>query len=455
MLTKPSLLRFRVRVDSGDEIFSDEVDDSHDNRWQIKVPNPNQDDNEEDPLLSVRLFNPGYSGPCCSVLGSFILRDSTGKKFLEKDFITDSVNSTKTIEDSVNSTKTIEVSVMLGKRSVILANNILLAGTTLLIDVFLQVEAQVPQYFGPHSKGMVELLDNNDRTHADVCFQVDGELFHAHKAILALKKSEILYSSVCEQPSNSDSPLVITGICKDIFRIVLRAVYEELPSKEKFMHSAQDILDAANRFHMTELKIVAETEVVCSLGVTAKNALDWAMFAKDKECPLIKEYALSICAARSADLFDTDDWKTFSGNQHLVEDLMCEMAQTSWRSDISVMHLRNLLHEKGEELDGSKETLFSRLSEDMLTSLVREKNLEGKRKRPDTDGNSARSNEDEESDDSNPPLMVGHRRRLRFRNLGEMEQAVLDDGVPHEDSESEDASFAAELDDSFAAGLGG
>ena len=91
----------------------------------------------------------------------------------------------------------------------------------------------------------------------------------------------------------------------------------------------------------------------------------------------------------------------------------------------------------------------------MLTSLVREKSLEGKRKRPDTDGNSARSNEDEESDDSNPPLMVGHRRRLRFRNLGEREQAVLDDGVPHEDSESEDASFAAELDDSFAAGLGG
>ena len=433
MLTKPSLLRFRVRVDSGDEIFSDEVDDSHDNRWQIKVSVANQDDDEEDPLLSVRLDNPGYSGPCCNVLGSFILRDSNEKNFLEKDFKTDTVNATKTIE----------VSVMLGKRSVILANNILLAGTTLLIDVFLQMEAQVPQYFGPHSKDMVKLLD--DSTYADVFFQVDGELFHAHKNILALKKSEILYSSVCGQPSTSDSPLEITGVRKDIFRIVLRAVYEELPSKEKIMHSAQDILDAANRFHMTELKIVAETEVVCSLGVTTKNALDWAMFAEDKECPLIKEYALSICAARSADLFDTDDWKTFSGNQHLVEDLMCEMAQTSWRSDISVMHLRNLLHEKGEELDGSKETLFSRLSEDMLTSLVREKNLEGKRKRPDTDGNSARSNEDEESDDSNPPLMVGHRRRLRFRNLGEREPAESDSGEPPEEEEFEEDSLGLGL----------
>ena len=113
MLTKPSLLRFRVRVDSGDEIFSDEVDDSHDNRWQIKVSVANQDDDEEDPLLSVRLDNPGYSGPCCNVLGSFILRDSNEKNFLEKDFKTDTVNATKTIE----------VSVMLGKRSVILANN--------------------------------------------------------------------------------------------------------------------------------------------------------------------------------------------------------------------------------------------------------------------------------------------------------------------------------------------
>ena len=81
----------------------------------------------------------------------------------------------------------------------------------------------------------------------------------------------------------------------------------------------------------------------------------------------------------------------------------------------------------------------------MLTSLVREKSLEGKRKRPDTDGNSARSNEDEESDDSNDAFMVGHRRRRRFRSMGEREPAVLDDGDPHEEAESEDDSFAAGL----------
>ncbi|KAL7549018.1 hypothetical protein ACHAWF_012285, partial [Thalassiosira exigua] len=178
-------------------------------------------------------------------------------------------------------------------------NNIL-SGGAFIFDVLLQIKPEAQPQYGSLAEGMFELLDDNE--FADVLFDVDDEKFHAHKAILKMKSSVLL--DFCEG-GNVESPITIDGIEPDIFRVVLRYVYgKEVPNEEMTKKSAKEILDAANR-----LGVVQE--------ISRSNG------------GLIRELTKAL-----------NNVKT-----------------------VSVIDLRKQLHEKGLDLDGSKEMLISRLEE--------------------------------------------------------------------------------------------
>ncbi|KAL9187271.1 hypothetical protein ACHAXT_001374 [Thalassiosira profunda] len=101
------------------------------------------------------------------------------------------------------------------------------------------------------------------------------------------------------------------------------------------------------------------------MAIRGSNLIDWLLFADAKTCPLIKEYAMALFRLRPKD---------FLSNGRLTESpsLMQELLVASSDNDerlggtakaMSVDELRKALHEKGLDVDGSKEMLVARLQD--------------------------------------------------------------------------------------------
>ncbi|CAO2202601.1 unnamed protein product [Urochloa humidicola] len=104
-------------------------------------------------------------------------------------------------------------------------------------------------------KHLGTLLDSTDG--ADVSFTIDGETFHAHRAVLAAPspvfKAELL-GSMAEATMSSITPLDITPAT---FRVMLRFMYTDvLPELGDCpTETLQDLLAAADRYALDRLKL--------------------------------------------------------------------------------------------------------------------------------------------------------------------------------------------------------
>ncbi|KAL7529113.1 hypothetical protein ACHAWF_002844 [Thalassiosira exigua] len=211
---------------------------------------------------------------------------------------------------------------------------------------------------------MLRLLESEQD--ADVSFRVGTVVFAAHKLILRMN-SQILFDFSGQL--DDGSPISIDGITPAVFRAILRYIYgEEVPNVTGSTEHHSDVLDAANRFGVVGLKLAVETNLVESMAVTFDNAVDWLIFSDSKACPLLKEYALSVCTARAMDILDHDCFQKLKESPRLMEELMRELAKASNNNDrfddgssTSVNSLRKQLREKSLDMDGSKEMLISRL----------------------------------------------------------------------------------------------
>jgi len=150
----------------------------------------------------------------------------------------------------------------------------------------------------------------------------------------------------------------------------------------------KDIIEAANRFGVVDLKLAVETALVELLVITVQNVMDYLLFADAKTCPLLKEYAISFFVTRASDLLASEESKRkLRDAPELMEELMIAITkdremfkerskagkamvrdrnqvlfhQPATSNRATVGELRRRLDERGLDVDGSKEILVSRL----------------------------------------------------------------------------------------------
>ena len=268
-------------------------------------------------------------------------------------------------------------------RSVILdkSQNILDSKGTLTVIV--SMEEEPTTVFVPKNPLVKMVKDKfNDQNTADVCFEVGSAdkkkgkkkksktsvSFFAHRLILEMCAP--MLATICE---SNDSGGRVTASVDDIkpqiFHYLLSYVYGRTIPKEALKNHAKDIIDAANKYSIVNLKLTAEAAYVESTDINLDNAMDNLQYADSKNLALLKEAVMNFLAENHHEAAAHISFSDFPG--HIVKDLLIAFGSYSKKgpsgsnvdelTTLSVSALRRKLDKMGEDVDGSREAMIEEI----------------------------------------------------------------------------------------------
>ena len=257
---------------------------------------------------------------------------------------------------------------------------------TLIVEVHMRKNKQgqrsapfVPE--NPSSRNTLREFGNEET--ADIKFEVGGAVqsgagrrkrgktstttFHAHHLIL--RRNAPALADMCK-PGDS-APTVISNVRPEIAKHLLYYCYGGEIGEEDLQSNAKEIIEAADRFDIVNLKLEAEACYVDTVELTLDNIIEVVTYADSKNLALLKEHCMDFLVGHD-DKGEIVEKISFDGMpSRLVTDLMVAMARSERRSSrgdklstMRVSELRRLAHEKGLGVDGSREMLIASLRDD-------------------------------------------------------------------------------------------
>ena len=220
----------------------------------------------------------------------------------------------------------------------------------------------------PLVKNMMKMF--NDEEYADMVFEVSCDRdeessepsdnrtkmaptkFYAHRLVLK-DGAPILFNL------SGVGNARITDVDPAIFECLLLHVYGGKAKDEDLKKNAQAIIDAADKYGAIYLKLEAEASLVSTTDFTIDNVKDLLLYADERNCALLKEAAMDFLVKNKDEVLEN---VTFGGL--VLGDLMTDLlAAFEMKEDMRVSALRKTLHEKGLDVDGSREAMIARLRE--------------------------------------------------------------------------------------------
>ncbi|KAL7451318.1 hypothetical protein ACHAWC_003144 [Mediolabrus comicus] len=271
------------------------------------------------------------------------------------------------------------------------SKNILDSDGTLTVGVSMKEESStvfVPK--NPLLKTIRRMFLGEDT--ADLCFEFRSadakkgkkkrakilEKFHAHSLILKTGAPMLANLFDLDDRNYRNGKLAkatITDVKADIFRHLLFYVYGGSVPEEELKTHAKDIIDAAYRYSIVNLKLEAEAAYVKSTKITMDNVMDNLLYADAKNCALLKEAVMNFL---SANHYEASEKISFNDNvpEHLMKDLLVAVGSISNSkkvavdelSTLSVSDLRRKLAEKGLDVDGSREAMIESIKDNATDS---------------------------------------------------------------------------------------
>jgi hypothetical protein len=254
---------------------------------------------------------------------------------------------------------------------------------------------------------------------ADVCFEFRSadakkgkkkrakilEKFHAHSQILKTGAPMLANLFDLDDRNYRNGKLAkatITDVKADIFRHLLFYVYGGSVPEEELKTHAKDIIDAAYRYSIVNLKLEAEAAYVKSTKITMDNVMDNLLYADAKNCALLKEAVMNFL---SANHYEASEKISFNDNvpEHLMKDLLVAVGSISNSkkvavdelSTLSVSDLRRKLAEKGLDVDGSREAMIESIKDNATDSDDDDNNGDDDDNDVDGDDDNGEDNEDD------------------------------------------------------------
>ena len=219
----------------------------------------------------------------------------------------------------------------------------------------------------------------NEET-ADVKFEVGGTVesakgrrkraktsrttFHVHHIFLRMNAPAL--ADMCKP--GDDSPTTI-NVEPEIFKHLLYYCYGGKITEEDLQTNAKNIIEAADRFGVINLKLEAEACYADTLELTLDNIIEVVTYADSKNLALLKEHCMDFLS--SANKIEAAEKVSFDDMPpRLVKDLMVAFARREGESSkgdelctMRVSELRRLAHAEGLSVDGSREMLIASIKE--------------------------------------------------------------------------------------------
>ena len=254
---------------------------------------------------------------------------------------------------------------------------------TLVVQVWMKLSGETapPQdEFIPSNPIRKNILAKfGDEESSDVIFEVGGSdtfqrstenkkakhstTFHAHYPVLQCNAPVL--ADMCKSGRVKATSVLIQDVSPRIFRQLLYYVYGGDVERD-IKRDAKDIIDVANKYGVVALKLKAEVYYARSTIFTAENVIDNLLYAEAKNCALLKEAALDFLVQNAADVAGEicfDDVPSYIMNDLLAAKVRAENRNYgAFDYNLkSVGDLRMMLHDRGMDIDGSRETMIARL----------------------------------------------------------------------------------------------
>jgi hypothetical protein len=222
-----------------------------------------------------------------------------------------------------------------------------------------------------------------DEEFADIMFEVGGQqpksnarkkaknssvTFPAHRLIV--RKCSSTLADLCGSAGDKTTPIQIPDVSPDIFHHLLFHLYGGKVADADMKSHAKEIIDAADKYGVVDLKLEAEASLVRATTFNMENLLDLLLFADSKNCALLKEAAMDYMVDNKGEVRKKISFNDSPGA--LISDVLAAfergetMGGTEGGNELSVMRISELrwkAHESGLDVDGSREMLIAALEE--------------------------------------------------------------------------------------------
>ena len=345
-------------------------------KWQLRLY-PGGKTNSREGYVALSLFTMSNSG--IEISYGYSVRDASGEEVVYRE-----------LSDTFAACRGRLYTKELGKRSDLMDA---LVDGSLIIEVLMKTTStskSVTQFIpkNPINKNMSELY--NDEESADVVFEVKQRKrrrgmphpstvdFYAHRLILK-KSAPTLYEMCGESDGEGITKVSITDVFPEFFENILLYIYglENGHLEEASSMYAKYIIDKCDKYGVVNLKLKAEVRYVNSTEISMENMMEILLYADSKNLALIKEAVMDFIVANKKRIVGKVSFDNVPGST--VSDILAAMARgepdddddsSDEEEDESIKYntmrvgtLRQMLDERGLDVDGSREMLIATLKE--------------------------------------------------------------------------------------------
>jgi hypothetical protein len=264
-----------------------------------------------------------------------------------------------------------------------------LVNGTLVVEVHMKphepIKAALPHFIpeNPCSTNILQMF--NDEESADIVFavrehqpknnaekvaKVAPAIFHAH--LIIIKACSTILADICESSEDPTTPIEITDVSREVFRHLLYYIYGGKIADNDMKSHAKEIIDAADRYGVATLKLEAEACLVEGTTFSLENVKELLLYAESKNCALLKEVATDFLVNKRDEITGKISFNDAPGN--LMNDFFAAFAREPNRpgaaaigeneyNTMCISELRRIAHERGLDVDGSREMLIAALKE--------------------------------------------------------------------------------------------
>jgi len=256
---------------------------------------------------------------------------------------------------------------------------------TLTLEIHLRTYKKAePTIFvpsNPFCDNVLKVFNNEEKS--DVVFIVGGEVesaanrrkraktaatrFYASHVILDVNAPSL--ADMCRPGDEAAVP--INGVEPEVFKMVLYFCYGGAITVEELAAKAKEIIEAADRFGIVNLKLQAEAVLTEQTEITVDNMLDNLLYANSKNLALFQEKIMDFVAENGGKILGNVSFSSVPSE--LMSDLLTAVTRGQKSSSTSepgddlklmrVSELRKQLHDKGLCIDGSRDAMIALLGE--------------------------------------------------------------------------------------------
>ena len=287
---------------------------------------------------------------------------SRNRKFT--NFFCDSFDRSKIIESTVEGTLIIKVRIKIDEPEFIPEN---LSACKNLQSLFLDEK---------FSDLTFEVMRQpSTMNNADTVTKNASVTFHAHRVIVQTGSPAL--AELCGSGGEGKISIEIDDVSPDVFHHLLKYIYGGEISNDDMTSHAREIIDVADRYGVSNLKLKAEVYFVETTPITVENAVEHLLYAESKNCALLKEEVMDYIVENKNEFLDKISFNDVPST--LMRDLLAADVRQKRRdfeendywtgggfdefNALRISELRWKAHERGLEVDGSREALIAAIKE--------------------------------------------------------------------------------------------